>query len=95
MSYTLKYDTSKVSYAEFMAIILEWQPRIRCCSVMPQSDWHESKKIYGYVPEQPISQEEYVELTSKIIAPIEREAYDDETLACEGGVCPIEPDQNR
>lgn len=94
ISYTLKYDASKVSYEEFMAMILKWQPQVRCCSVMPQNDWKESEKIYGYVPEQPITAAEYVEMMAKII-PVEKEQYDDEQMACEGGICPIEPDINR
>jgi len=93
VSYTLKYDTEKVSYEDFMALVLEWQPKVRCCAVMPQSDWRESKRIYGYVPEQPISKDEYEAMTARIVAPVEREAYDDEALACESGVCPIESDR--
>jgi adenosylcobalamin-dependent ribonucleoside-triphosphate reductase len=92
VSYTLKYDTAKVSYSEFMDIILEWQPKVRCCAVMPQSDWRESKKTYGYVPEEPITAARYKELMESITAPVEREAYDDAALACESGVCPIEQD---
>ena len=92
ISYTLKYDANTVSYQEFMDTILEWQPKVRCCAVMPQSDWQESKKIYGYVPEQPLTRAEYDDLMSKIIVPIERERYDDASLACEGGACPIELD---
>ncbi len=95
ISYTLKYDASKVSYTEFMEMILKWQPQVRCCSVMPASDWKESEKIYGYVPEQPITAAEYAGMMSKISAPVEKEQYDDEQLACESGVCPIEPDINR
>ena len=94
ISYTLKYDSTKVSYEQFMELILQWQPQVRCCSVMPSSDWKESEKIYGYVPEQPITASEYVTMMAQII-PIEREQYDDEQLTCEGGVCPIEPDINR
>lgn len=93
VSYTLKYDSSKVSYQEFTETILEWQPQVRCCSVMPQSDWRESKQVYGYVPEQPITPEEYADFMASI-EPVEREDYDDSVLACEGGVCPIEPDMN-
>ncbi len=93
ISYTLKYDKNKVSYQEFMDIILAWQPNIRCCAVMPGSDWKTTEQIYSYVPEQPISEDEYY----KLIAHIERvefEAYDNDSLQCEGGVCPIEPDIN-
>ena len=77
-----------------MEMILEWQPQVRCCSVMPASDWRESKKVYGYVPEQPITAEDYAALMAAIKAPVEREDYDDDQLACAGGVCPIEPDVN-
>ena len=94
ISYTLKFDTSRVTYTEFIEMILEWQPQVRCCSVMPASDWRETKQIYGYVPEQPITAAEYSALMGAITAPVKREAYDDEQLACEGGVCPIEPDVN-
>jgi hypothetical protein len=93
ISYTLKYDAENVSYQQFMDAILEWQPKVRCCAVMPQSDWRESKKIYGYVPEQPITKAEYEELMSRIATPVEREGYDDSALACESGVCPIELDR--
>lgn len=92
ISYTLKYDAGKVGYHEFMDLILEHQPHVRCCSVMPQSDWRESEKIYAYVPEQPLSQEEYESIVAGIAAPIEREAYDDSEF-CAAEVCPIEPDR--
>lgn len=93
ISYTLKYDANKISYADFMDIILKWQPEVRCCAVMPQSDWRETKKLYGYVPEQPITKNEYEEMMVCITAPVEREAYDDDALTCESGVCPIESDR--
>ena len=92
VSYTLKYDARKLSYLEFMNAILDWQPKVRCCAVMPQSDWQETAKQYGYVPEQPITAAEYAELMAAI-TPVEREGYDDAALACESGVCPIEPDR--
>lgn len=91
VSYTLKYDPSSVSYLQFMDLVLQYQPSIRCCSVMPQSDWKASEAIYGYVPEQPISQAEYEELMAGI-KPVSREGYDEEQLLCDGGACPIEPD---
>ena len=95
VSYTLKYDANKVSYLDFMATILEWQPQIRCCAGMPHSDWRESEKVYGYVPEQPITREEYEALMAGISAPVVRERYDAFAMDCETGACPIEPDVNR
>lgn len=91
VSYTLKYDPQTVSYLQFMDLVLQYQPLIRCCSVMPQSDWRASEAIYGYVPEQPISKEEYDEMLAGI-TPVSHEGYSEEQLACEGGVCPVEPD---
>lgn len=93
LSFTLKYSTKTTSYDEYMALILKWQPTVRCVAIMPQSDWRESKKIYGYVPEQPITKEEYDSMMANITAPVEREAYSDESLICASGVCPIEADR--
>jgi adenosylcobalamin-dependent ribonucleoside-triphosphate reductase len=94
VSYTLKYDPSRVSYEQFMAMILEHQPTVRCCAVMPAGDdWRETEKVYGYVPEQPLTRSEYEELMARI-TPARREGYDDMLLACEGGACPIEADIN-
>lgn len=93
ISYTLKYDMDKVSYLEFMEMILRYQPSVRCCTVMPQSDWRKSEVTYGYVPEEPISEVRYNELMLAI-KPVVHEGYDDNELACEAGACPIEPDMN-
>lgn len=92
VSYTLKYDPDRVSYPEFMATILEWQPRVRCCAVLPSSDWRKMRENYGYVPEQPIAEAQYRALVNRI-AIADRQGYDDDALACESGVCPIEPDR--
>lgn len=94
ISYTLSYSTDKVTYQDYMELILKWQPLVRCCAVMPSSDWRESEKIYSYVPEQPLTAEAYHDLMSRITAPVARETYDDEALACESGACPIELDVN-
>lgn len=93
ISYTLKYSQDDVSYLEFMELILKYQPDVRCCAVMPQSDWEQSEKIYGYVPEQPISEEEYNQYITRI-SPVVHEPYDDNALICESGACPVEPDIN-
>jgi hypothetical protein len=89
----LKYDQSKVSYLQFMDLVLEYQPLVRCCAVMPHSDWRESEKIYGYVPEEPISAEQYDRFMAEI-TPVLHEPYEDDVLACGSGACPIEPDIN-
>jgi len=95
ISYTLKYNSADMTFPAFMDMLLEWQPRVRCCAVMPQDDWRESERVYGYVPEQPITRREYEDLLSKI-SPVEREGYDDDAAAaCAGGACPVEFDVRR
>lgn len=87
VSYTLKFDKDRVSYEEYRRTILEQGPRVRCISLMPASDWKESKARYGYVPEEPISREEY----DRLVAQIEgiAELISDEHLDCAKGGCPI------
>lgn len=87
VSYTLKYDKGEVSFEDYQNTVLEWQPRVRCISVMPSSDWRESKRLYGYVPEEPITAEEYDELMEQIQTA--QEMISEEHLICEGGACPI------
>lgn len=83
ISYTLKYKPS-ISYPHFRNMILKYQPLIRCCSVMPQSD----TTSYEYQPEEPISDIEFDRLVSKII-PI-NEDVGQEHVMCESGACPID-----
>lgn len=90
ISYTLAVNTEKTSFEEFQAAILKWQPTVRCCTVMPVSDWRESEKTYSYVPEQPITQEEYNRYMSVIKNTVSIEKFTDDELACAGGACPIE-----
>jgi hypothetical protein len=88
VSYTLKYDPIKVSFESFKASILENQPKVRCCSVMPQIDL----SAYEYQPEEALTHLQYEEFTSHINQ-LEIEGYDNEALACAGGACPIEFDR--
>jgi hypothetical protein len=85
VSYTLKYDKKKVSHDEYLDIILEWQPKVRCCAVMPFTD----ESAYAYLPEEKIDEAKYYELMSTIV-PVEEEDYSEEELMCDGGACPIE-----
>jgi len=86
ISYTLKYNPNEMSYPEFMEMILENQPTIKCCAVMPIED----VSAYAYTPEQSVTKEKYEELLS-LIDVAKEEAYDEEKLECESGICPIEP----
>jgi hypothetical protein len=74
---------------------MQRQPMVRCVSVMPASDWRESKRLYGYVPEEPLEPTAYQALADRIAAaaaaggaPVE-EDVDMETLRCAGGACPL------
>ena len=87
VSYTLKFDKNKVSLDDYMSRILAQQPHVRCCSVIASSDWKATKELYGYVPEEPISKEEYDALVARINA--REEEIELESLNCEGGACPL------
>jgi hypothetical protein len=89
VSYTTKFRPEDVPYENYFKHVLEKQPKVRTCSVMPQVDM----SAYAYQPEERISREEYDTLVSKIQR-LESEAYDKNALECEGGACPIEFDIN-
>lgn len=89
VSYTLKYDPKVVDYQTFARTILEQQPTVRCCSVMPQIDM----SAYEYQPEERITKAEYDAAMARINVPVATEHYDDNDLLCAGGVCPIELDR--
>lgn len=85
ISYTLKVDTSQHSLEDYRRIVLENQPTIRCCSVLP---YHPDKdSIYEYLPESEISPLEFQRLLHHI-QDVD-EVIDMESLRCESGVCPI------
>jgi hypothetical protein len=88
VSYTLKYDPSKLRYEEYMRTILANQNTVRCCAIMPQAD----ESAFAYLPEEAISKEVYDAMV-KNIQRFETEAYDDVHIQCEGGACPMEPDR--
>lgn len=85
ISYTLKYVPAKVSYKDFIKTIQEYQPHVKCCSVMPQ----EEKSSYEYLPEQPVTKAEYEDTLNKIKKVLE-EDVDFAHVDCAGGACPVE-----
>jgi hypothetical protein len=89
LSYTLKYDPKTVNFEEFRRIVLENQPKVRCCAVMPQID----SSAYIYVPEERINREQYDSLMANINR-MDREAVDESTLECDGGACGIDFSKN-
>ena len=85
VSYTLKYKPEKVSYEEFKEMILKYQSKVRCCSVMPQVD----ATVYEYQPEESITKEEFVKIVKKIKDSDLLEDISLEHLQCASGACPI------
>lgn len=86
VSYTLKYDPRSVSYEAFRAAVLDLQPTVRACAVMPQAD----STAYEYQPEEPVTKAEY-ELIAAAIAGVQaKEEVGREHVDCASGVCPID-----
>lgn len=87
VSYTLKYDPSKVSYEEFVTTLIEGQSSVRCCSVMPQINL----SAYEYQPEEKISSSEYIEMIDQILAKeVDSEEISIEHIDCITNACPVE-----
>jgi ribonucleoside-triphosphate reductase (formate) len=87
ISYTLKYDPAVTSYEEFAAMMLEHQPTIRCCSVMPQTSSDSS--AYEYLPEQPLNKIEF-EAAMRVISEALQEDIGREHVGCDNGACPVD-----
>lgn len=83
ISYTLKYKPTVVSYKEFREMMLKYQSKIACCSVMPQTD----TTAYEYQPEQPVTSDEFKAIVAKITKT--KEDVDFVHVSCAGGACPI------
>jgi adenosylcobalamin-dependent ribonucleoside-triphosphate reductase len=89
VSYTLKWDKDVMSYENYLKFVLEHQPHVRCCALMPEVK--QGASVYGYIPEEAITKETYDDIKAKIDS-IKYEIYDGTKLECESGVCPIEAD---
>lgn len=89
VSYTLKYDPSVVGFEQFSKTVLENQPHVRCCSIMPGGVIDES--AYEYLPEEPLTKAEY-ELTLASIRNDDAvtEDVDFTHVDCESGACPVD-----
>ena len=84
LSYTLKYKPDEVSFEEFQQKMLEWVPKVRCVSVMPQVDM----TAYEYQPEEPITREQFEEYMAHIEQT--QEDISREHVECGAGGCPID-----
>ena len=94
IAYTLKYNPRQISYDQFMAVIRENQPKIRCCTFnVCSSDeevFAETQELihnYGYAPETPITGSEYTAYMARIMQ-ARHEGYID--TGCEAGVCAVD-----
>jgi len=86
VSYTLKYDPTKVSFKKYKEMVSKYQGLVKCCSVMPQQD----ATAYEYQPEQPVTISEFMKVLNEI--ELDEELFEDidyEHLKCESGACPI------
>lgn len=89
VSYTLKYDPTKVTYEEFKRTMQDGQASVRCCSVMPSID----ASAYEYQPEQPVSAQEYLAIVAAIKNPGIKEDIGFEHVDCGNGGCPVSFDE--
>lgn len=85
ISYTLKYVPESVSYSEFKEMLLKYQSKIRCCSVMPQED----AVAFEYQPEQQITKAQYEQISRSIKGTV-KEDIDKVHVDCANGACPVD-----
>lgn len=88
VSYTLKYNPKIVDYEHFKAMILKYQPTIKCCSVMPNTD--ASEMAYEYLPEHAVTKHEYEQIVNAIKDDEIKEDVGIEHVSCDSGACPID-----
>ncbi len=87
VSYTLKLYTDRCDLESFRALLLEHQPHIRCCAILPSRPDHALG--YEYLPEEEVAPDDFAALVASIEDPALHEAVDLAHLACASGVCPI------
>lgn len=86
VSYTLKYNPQKVSFAKFSAMIKKYQPLVKTCSVMPKVD----TTAYEYQPEEAVTIGQFMNVIREISdSDGLLEDIDLEHLKCASGACPI------
>jgi hypothetical protein len=85
ISYTLKYDPTKVDFKHYAEMMKKYQRQIKCCSVMPQED----ETGYEYLPEERISEQEYDYALFRIENVLQEE-ISREHVGCDNGACPID-----
>jgi adenosylcobalamin-dependent ribonucleoside-triphosphate reductase len=86
VSYTAYFDRATMTVDDYAETLRTWMPQVRCISVLPNRT-AELKVQYGYLPQEPISAEEYETLVAHIAAT--EEAFNASELECGKGGCPI------
>lgn len=87
ISYTLKLYTDRHDVESFREILLENQPQVRCCSILPSRPDHELG--YEYLPEEEVPPGRFAAILAGIRDQALHEAVDMQHLQCASGVCPI------
>ncbi len=87
VSYTLKIYTDRHDLEAFRDLLLEHQPRIRCCAILPSRP--DSELGYEYLPEEEVALGRFAAIVEGIQDPALHEAVDMAHLACASGVCPL------
>ncbi len=86
ISYTLKYSPKAVDYKHFKDMLVQYQSRIRACSVLPQ----EENSAYEYLPEESVTKAQYEALANAIKSVALSEEIGREHVDCGTGGCPID-----
>ena len=87
VSYTLKVFTDEHTLEDYRRIVATYQPKVRCCSVMPCKPDREMG--YEYLPEEEVTPEQFAAIVAGIDDPALDQMIDLNTLACASGACPI------
>ena len=87
ISYTLKIFTNTHDLDTFRTIVLNHQPTIRCCAILPSKPDHELG--YEYLPEESLTLEEFSDIVLAINDKDVKEDIDLAHLQCASGACPI------
>jgi hypothetical protein len=88
ISYTMKVSTEKYTLEEFRETFKKYQSQIRCCAVLPLAGNTELKTKYEYLPEEDITEDEFM----KIFNAIKKNndvGFSMDELQCSSGACPL------
>ena len=86
VSYTLKFRADRLGLPGFMALLLENQPRVRACSLLPVGAG--AALGHEYLPEEEVDEARFAAILAGILDPGLREAVDPARLRCAAAPCP-------